>query len=305
LPTEKIRKLAAQFIQAGADVIVGTHPHVFGKVDCIQDRPVIYSLGNFLFDQKYEETKSGALLQCKINDDFKTSLTLHGVEVLKNAYLPRPAKSNLFQKENEFLASCTFEVQPTWTGIFTQDRKIKGLRLTRDRDPANTSLACLELFDLKTGKRELRTPAMPIWKLQPVDINQDGLSEILLIQYVYSALDNEVAKRIYIYSLNDNFHALWRGSGLSRPLLDAAFINNRQGIPVLIALHTGDSFLLRDPLTSERVLMSYRWNGFGFLGYKELELKIPAAYLSCLREKIRLIGNNNLILQEIPVNFFN
>jgi len=302
LPTAGMKQLAAQFIQAGADLIVGTHPHVFGQVGCIQGRPVVYSLGNFLFDQKYAETKSGAILRCKIEADLKTGFTLRGIEVPENSYLPQPAKKNLFQKENKFLTSCTFGVRPTWTGIFTPDRKLKGLRLIKDA--ANPSLAHLELFDLQDGKRKLRTPAMPIWKLQPVDIDQDGLSEILLIQYIYSALDNAVAKRVYIYSFNKTFHALWRGSGLSRPLLDAAFVNNPQGMPILIALHTADSFLVQNPQTPQRVLMSYHWNGFGFSGHKERALQTPAVRLSCIKDQIYLIANNDLISEEIPVDFF-
>ena len=37
---------------AGADIIIGTHPHVVGPVEIINGKPVVYSLGNFLFDQK-------------------------------------------------------------------------------------------------------------------------------------------------------------------------------------------------------------------------------------------------------------
>jgi hypothetical protein len=302
LPTERMRSLAARFIHAGADLIVGTHPHVFGKVERIRGCPVIYSLGNFLFDQKFEETKSGAILHCKIDSGFKASVTLRGIEVSRNSYLPRLAEVDSFQKENKFLDSSAFDVRPTWTGIFTPDRKTKGLRLIKA--PANSSLSCLELFDLQTGRREWRTPAMPVWKLQPVDINQDGLLEIMLIQYIHSALDNEVAKRVYIYSLNGSFHALWRGSGLSRPMLDAVFMKHQKGPPVLVALHTGDSFLLRDPKTPKRVLMSYLWNGFGFSGRKELSLNLPLERLSFRRNVLFLSDNAGRILMDISMESF-
>jgi poly-gamma-glutamate synthesis protein (capsule biosynthesis protein) len=43
------RPLAAALVHAGADVIVGHHPHVLQGVELIDGRPVFYSLGNFVF----------------------------------------------------------------------------------------------------------------------------------------------------------------------------------------------------------------------------------------------------------------
>lgn len=44
------RALARLMIRAGADAVVGTHPHVRQDTELIDGRPVIYSLGNFVFD---------------------------------------------------------------------------------------------------------------------------------------------------------------------------------------------------------------------------------------------------------------
>ena len=43
------KRLAEQFAEAGADVIIGGHPHVLQGFDYIGDAPVYYSLGNFYF----------------------------------------------------------------------------------------------------------------------------------------------------------------------------------------------------------------------------------------------------------------
>lgn len=43
------RPLARALIEAGADVVVGHHPHVLHGIEWIASRPVFYSLGNFLF----------------------------------------------------------------------------------------------------------------------------------------------------------------------------------------------------------------------------------------------------------------
>lgn len=43
------RPLARVLVEAGADVVVGHHPHVLHGIEVIGGRPVFYSLGNFLF----------------------------------------------------------------------------------------------------------------------------------------------------------------------------------------------------------------------------------------------------------------
>jgi hypothetical protein len=53
-------------------------------------------------------------------------------------------------------------------------------------------------------------------------------------------------------------------------LIDAAFVPQDSGRPLLIALHSADSYLLRKPEGKERVVMTYKWNGIGFTGIKEI-----------------------------------
>ena len=47
------RQLAHSLIDAGADVIIGHHPHVVQEMEIYNDRPIFYSLGNFIFDQYF------------------------------------------------------------------------------------------------------------------------------------------------------------------------------------------------------------------------------------------------------------
>jgi poly-gamma-glutamate synthesis protein (capsule biosynthesis protein) len=49
-PDPEQRVLARNLIDAGADAIVGSHPHVTQDVEWYRDRPIVYSLGNFVFD---------------------------------------------------------------------------------------------------------------------------------------------------------------------------------------------------------------------------------------------------------------
>ena len=57
------RDLACMIIAAGADVIVGHHPHVVQEIELIHGKPVFYSLGNFIFDeQAIPETRVGLMI---------------------------------------------------------------------------------------------------------------------------------------------------------------------------------------------------------------------------------------------------
>ena len=44
---------AHRLVDAGADLVVGAHPHVIQSIETYNGIPIIYSLGNFLFDQDW------------------------------------------------------------------------------------------------------------------------------------------------------------------------------------------------------------------------------------------------------------
>jgi poly-gamma-glutamate capsule biosynthesis protein CapA/YwtB (metallophosphatase superfamily) len=48
-PSPRLVDIAHELIAAGADVILGHHPHVPGSVEIYRGKPILYSLGNFCF----------------------------------------------------------------------------------------------------------------------------------------------------------------------------------------------------------------------------------------------------------------
>ena len=55
-------------IEAGADLIIGSHPHVIQSTELYQGKKIYYSLGNFLFDQYFSpETQKGLLVVLTID----------------------------------------------------------------------------------------------------------------------------------------------------------------------------------------------------------------------------------------------
>lgn len=48
-PEEYQRTLGKQYIDAGADLVIGSHPHVLQGLEYYKGKPIVYSLGNFIF----------------------------------------------------------------------------------------------------------------------------------------------------------------------------------------------------------------------------------------------------------------
>ena len=60
--------LARLMIEAGADAVVGGHPHVTQNIEHYRGKPIIYSLGNFLFDGfTAKDNNTGWLLRLELD----------------------------------------------------------------------------------------------------------------------------------------------------------------------------------------------------------------------------------------------
>lgn len=59
--TEYAKALAHGFIDAGADMVIGSHPHVVQEHELYRGKHIFYSLGNFIFDQYWTEAVSTGL----------------------------------------------------------------------------------------------------------------------------------------------------------------------------------------------------------------------------------------------------
>jgi hypothetical protein len=55
-PSGYVRSAAQAAIDAGADLVVAHHPHVLQGVEWYRDKLIVYSLGNFVFDQDFFAT---------------------------------------------------------------------------------------------------------------------------------------------------------------------------------------------------------------------------------------------------------
>lgn len=64
------KTLAKKLIDSGADLIVGHHPHVAQNVDVYNGRLILYSLGNFIFDQYFsQDTQETLAIRIELSSD--------------------------------------------------------------------------------------------------------------------------------------------------------------------------------------------------------------------------------------------
>lgn len=72
-PESYQREMAKQYIDAGADLVIGSHPHVLQGIEYYNGVPIVYSLGNFMFHETISKT---AMLQVVADKENNLSLKI-------------------------------------------------------------------------------------------------------------------------------------------------------------------------------------------------------------------------------------
>ncbi len=83
-PTREQVKLARTMIDAGADLVVGSHPHVAEPLEAYHGRWIAYSLGNFVFDQHNPATHRGLMLKVTVRARRVTAATPVPIAINRN-----------------------------------------------------------------------------------------------------------------------------------------------------------------------------------------------------------------------------
>ena len=69
-------------IDAGATAVVTNHPHVIQGMEIYNGKPIVYSVGNFIFDQMFSvETRQGMILELVFRGNKVVGLRCKGVEI--------------------------------------------------------------------------------------------------------------------------------------------------------------------------------------------------------------------------------
>lgn len=121
---ERLRPQAEKMVLRGADMIVGHGTHTIAPVEFIQGKPVVYSLGNFVFN-----SNGGDFIKKKIPPyGFVARLSLHEggdalrlypiyVMNLKTFWQPRPVTESQYRRISTFLGSKNEKIQGDQDGL--------------------------------------------------------------------------------------------------------------------------------------------------------------------------------------------
>jgi len=265
------RAEASWLIAHGADVIIGAHPHVVQPPACVNGRPVFYSLGNHVFDQKYAASKQGLIADCRIVGNHLTC-TGHLTKTSMGSSFPHPAGPLV----SPDLERCSV---PATTPMTIADQTIRAWTFP-GQIGSERRIVLEGKFNRAKSAKDISGKAS--WRTKPGALVSAAVASflpgkppmLLTLERHLSSMDLEDGLRPYVYDVTPRgLIARWRGSALAWPLLDANVIEDAQGQAYLCALHRGDSFIMLDPAhpSAPRVQL-YRWNGFGFSGASDAAL---------------------------------
>lgn len=85
---ERQKNLAHTAIDNGADIIIGHHPHVVEDIEEYKGKPIVYSLGNFIFDQNFSKDTMRGMLFEVIYDGKNLVKTNKRIITLNKKYQP-------------------------------------------------------------------------------------------------------------------------------------------------------------------------------------------------------------------------
>lgn len=111
--------LAHAWIDAGADAVIGAHPHVVQDTELYRGKPIIYSLGNFIFDQFFSaETMQGLVVAGEFTEDSLRLVILPTINKHLDPQFDRGASKE--RRLDALLAPFGVHVQTTRAGRFIE-----------------------------------------------------------------------------------------------------------------------------------------------------------------------------------------
>ena len=267
------RELAHNLVKAGADAVLGAHPHVTQTIEFIDGKPVVYSLGNFIADSHIPQARTGYVVKFVAGDK------LHDMSITpyrqKNFVADKlPLKSQIetltqmlrFSDVGLFYNGSDWVVKPVNAINFSEPAKLWLIAQEGQYAIVNKANSDLFFVRLKTHEYETNTLRLPgkVSQILMADINNDGRKELLVLISKKVVFDKKYKKRIQIYTVKDNnIKPMWLGT---------KFINDVEKFDVISG--GGKNYLLvTETAESKKIKRLYRWDNFGFTLVKTINTK--------------------------------
>lgn len=115
-PEEYQHNLAKQYIEAGADLVVGNHAHVPQGIEYYNGVPIVYSLGNYIFNPNMTDTYA-----LKVVWDGEGNTNLQIIPIDTRDYLTGELKDDEAQAFYDYLESISFGIKIDENGMVSHE----------------------------------------------------------------------------------------------------------------------------------------------------------------------------------------
>ena len=235
-PSPEQRQQAHDLIDAGAAAVVGAHPHVVQPVEFYRGRPIVYSLGNFLFDQRGGTTSLAAQVDFDLHNGQVAATYLRPLHLV--GAVPQAADVATRQALAKRLHAYNGSAQLLDDEDASWLLKATAPPVAADSLPAylvphlilngptgaRTAVRLRYLPHMRqyqvraqTGDAETMLPlGFPVYRLAQGDVDNDGRPDLLVGPLKRTPLDAAVRRRLFVYSLDSTgrLRPRWRGSRL-------------------------------------------------------------------------------------------
>ncbi len=282
-------------IDAGADLIIGHHPHVVQTMEKYKGKYIFYSLGNFVFDQSWsQETKEGLAIKVYFTKNGISKISLLPV-VMENLAQPKMANQNEAEKILQRLKfSLTNQNIYSWSGdnsnfekeskavIYAGAPKNKEIISRQEQvDLSNNSI--LENYILENGRLVVTENSKIIWQSPNdwwiddfvlADSNNDGIVDINLSLWKsgnfgtskpFWVKENDMSIKNHFFVLDfvgGEIKQVWGSSNLAEPNCEFQIIDiDNDGKNDLIVIEGNYSQKLK---CNGNYVAVWKWNDWGF-----------------------------------------
>lgn len=97
------KEFGRALIDAGADIVVGHHPHVLEPVEVYKNGVIFYSLGNFIFDQGWSRTRESVFAQYKVLKNGTVRLEIHPLLIREGQPRPLTGPGKIYRQEKIYM----------------------------------------------------------------------------------------------------------------------------------------------------------------------------------------------------------
>jgi poly-gamma-glutamate synthesis protein (capsule biosynthesis protein) len=294
-PDQRQTAFARAAVDAGADLVIGHHPHVVQTVERYHDKLIFYSLGNFIFDQDWlREARDGLAARFVFRGDQVDRVDLLPVEI--EASQPRPAAEAsrpriLDRLRIEPRSRPVFVWDPAAGNVVTETgSSLSGSAVTVDSKLAKLASADIdgeppaEQYLLSDGRLTVSVSGAETWRSPDewwvddfawADIDADGRSEISLSVWKAGSFDRfrpfwldadttGVSQHLFVFDLAEGRLApRWQSSALERPNCEFLFTDIDQDGRSELAVLEGDYG--DSPACRGRQAALWQWNDWGFV----------------------------------------